>query len=224
MKVWVSRRREEGAALASALPVVDGASLLELVVVEVTLDGNRRPAKVARLRPIGEQRILAQMLLPKLVKVHGWNLVLSGVEEVRMEYGKPRGFAQTWVCKLWVPEQAAGFRVRHTYERGAAIPKSAIHQASGTRGTLVVTTDYVTPLQRHTLCAEMHHYKTATFPAGRLVDCHIEWMSDNTFELGGLQVWDAHGDRSQWVERAGWLCEFDVEQRELTKAEYRMLR
>jgi hypothetical protein len=224
MKVWASRRREDGAALASAVPVVDGAALMELVVVEVTLEGNRRPAKVARLKPIGEQRILAQLLLPKLVKLQGWTLVLSGLEERREGEGRPRGAAQTWVCKLWVPDHAVGFRARETHERGAPMAKSGIRESNGMRGKLVVATDYVTPLQRHTLCAEMHHHQVSTFPAGRLVDCHIEWMSDETFELGGLRVWDASGDRPERLERAGWLCEFDVKERELSKAEYRALR
>lgn len=197
---------------------------MDLVVVEVTLEGNRRPAKVARLKPIGEQRILAQLLMPKLVKLQGWNLVLSGIEELKDGPGRPRGVAQTWVCKLWVPDQAVGFRVRETYQGGAQLAKSGIHQSTSTRGKLVVTTDYVTPLQRHTLCAEAHHHQASTFPAGRLVDCHIEWMSDATFELGGLRVWDAHGDRPERLERAGWLCEIDVKEQELTKREARMLR
>jgi hypothetical protein len=224
MKVWASRRRENGEALVSAVPVVDGAALMDLVVVEVTLDGNRRPAKVARLRPIGEQRILAQLLLPKLVKLQGWTLVLSGVEERKEGAGRPRGFAQTWVCKLWAPDQAVGYRARETHERGAPMAKNGIRESNGMRGKLVVATDYVTPLQRHTLCAEMHHHHVSTFPAGRLVDCHIEWMSDETFELAGLRVWDAHGDRPERVERGGWLCEIDLEYRALMKREARILR
>lgn len=224
MKVWASRRREDGAALTGALPVVDGASLLELLVVEVTLEGNRRPAKVARLQQIGQPRILAQLLLPKLVKLQGWNLVLSGIEEVKEGVGRPRGVAQTWVCRLWVPDNAIGFRIKDTCQNGAPIPKSGIRDSSGTRGRLVVATDYVTTLQRHTLCAEVHHHQISTFPAGRLVDCHIEWMSDETFELGGLRVLDAHGDRPQRLERAGWLCEIDIKERELSKREARMLR
>ncbi|NYE62174.1 hypothetical protein FHW58_003389 [Duganella sp. 1224] len=210
--------------LAAAVPAVDGASLMELVVVEVTLDGNRRPAKVARLRPIGEQRILAQLLLPKLVKLQGWNLVLSGIEELKGVAGQTRGVAQTWVCKLWVPDNAVGYRVRDTCQQGVLAPKSAIRQSSGTRGRLVVTTDYVTPLQRYTLCAEVHHHQVSTFPAGRLVDCHIEWMSDETFELGGLRVCASHEDQPERLERAGWLVEIDVKERELTKREARMLR
>lgn len=49
-------------------------------------------------------------------------------------------------------------------------------------------------------------------------------MSDTSFGLGGLSVRDAYQDRPQMVERGGWLCEFDVLERDLTKAEYRMLR
>lgn len=49
-------------------------------------------------------------------------------------------------------------------------------------------------------------------------------MSDETFELAGMRVWDAHGDRPKRLERAGWLCEIDVKERELTNAEYRALR
>jgi hypothetical protein len=56
------------------------------------------------------------------------------------------------------------------------------------------------------------------------VDCHIEWMSDETIELGGLRVWDARGERPQRPERAGWLCEVDIKERELWKREARQLR
>ncbi|NYE59905.1 hypothetical protein FHW58_001057 [Duganella sp. 1224] len=103
MKVWASRRRENGYALAAAVRAVDGTSLLELVVVEVALDGDRRPSKIARLMPISEQRILVQLLQPKLVKLQGGTLVLSGIEELRQSGDRPRGLAQTWVCQSRMP-------------------------------------------------------------------------------------------------------------------------
>lgn len=71
MKVLAKRRREGGAVLAAPAPVVEGAALMELLVVEVTLDDNRRPSKVARLQVIGGQRILAQLARPKLVRLQG---------------------------------------------------------------------------------------------------------------------------------------------------------
>lgn len=49
-------------------------------------------------------------------------------------------------------------------------------------------------------------------------------MSDTTFALCGLQVFEAHGERPQRIRRGGWLCEFDIPERELTKQEARMLR
>lgn len=224
MKALVARRREDGAAISAPAPVVEGASLLDLVVVEITEEGKRRPIRVARLQPLGEQRILAQLKLPALVKLAGWKMVLSGIEEVRGESNQVRGVAQTWLCELRPPQNAVGFTVKETYTSGVRVPRGAIYQSSGTRGTLVVGGEHSNALQRHTTSAEVRHYQISTFPAKRLIDCHIEFMSDSSFGLGGLCVREAYQDRPQIVERGGWLCEFDVKERELTKAEYRMLR
>lgn len=224
MKVWATRRREEGAALSSALPVVEGASLLELLVVEVTLAGNRRPSKVARLQPIGEQRILAQLAVPKLVQLKGWVIVISGIEERKDEYRNVRGTAQTWVCKFYVPDNAVGWRAKEMYRGGFALPKSGVRENSGERGPLVVGGEHSNALQRHTTCAELLSYQVATFPQKRLIDCDLVWMSDSSFELGGLDVKAAFNERPEQLERGGWLCEIDIKERELTKAEYRALR
>lgn len=223
MKVWASRRREDGAALAGALPVIEGASLLELLVVDVTLAGNRRPSKVARLQPIGEQRILAQLFFPKLVALKGWTLALSGIEE-RMDGRDVRGTAQTWVCKFHVSERAAGWRIKDMYRGGVALPKSGLSQDSGSRGPLAVGGERSNALQRQTTCAELRSYQISTFPQKRLIDCDLVWMSDSNFELAGLRVSPAHDGRPERLERAGWLCEVDVQERELTKAEARRLR
>lgn len=224
MKVWAKRRREDGAVLAAPAPVVEGASLLELVVVEITEDGNRRPIRVARLMPIGEQRILAQLKMPALVQIKGWKLVLSGIEEARNSSGQLRGVAQTWVCEMHPPPGAIGYRVKDTYAGGARVPRAALSQMSGTRGNLMVIGDYSSALNRHTSIAEIHRYQPATFSDGCLIDCYLEFMSDVTFALGGMRAWDAHGDRPQRIERAGWLCDFDIPERELTKRQARMLR
>ncbi|MYN42753.1 hypothetical protein GTP55_25750 [Duganella sp. FT109W] len=224
MKAWVARRREGGAVLAAPVPAIEGAGLLELVVVEITEEGNRRPIRVARLHPLGEQRILAQLKLPALVQLKGWKLVLSGIEETRNDDGQVRGVAQTWLCELRPPENALGFRVKDTYISGVRRPRAALHQASGTCGKLMVAGDFSNALQRHTTCAEMHGYQISTFAAKRIIDCYIEFMGDSSFGLGGLRVREAHQDRPQRLERDGWLCEFDVKERELTKAEYRALR
>jgi hypothetical protein len=224
MKAWVLRRRDYGAALAVPAPAVEGAGLLELLVVDVTEEGSRRPIKVARLYPLGEQRILAQLKLPDLVQLKGWKLVLSGIEELRNSSDQLCGVSQTWLCELRPPENAVGFRVKETYTSGVRLPRAGLHQASSTRGKLVVAGEYSNVLQRHTTCAELHHHQMSTFPAKRLINCHIEFMGESTFGLGGVYVREPYQERPQRLERAGWLCEFDVEQRQLTKAEYRALR
>lgn len=224
MKVWVVKRREGGAVLATAQPVVEGASLFELVVVEVTEAGNRRPIRVARLLQLGEQRILAQLKSATLVQLKDRRLVLSGIEEVREEQGRIRGVSQTWLCELRPPENALGFRVKDSYTGGVRLPRGALYQSGGTRGKIVVAGHYSSALQRHTTCAELHHHQVTTFPAMRLVDCQLEFMSETSFGLGGLSVREAYKERPQLLERGGWLCEFDVAEVELSKAEYRLLR
>jgi hypothetical protein len=224
MKARVVRRRNEGAVLAAPVPVVEGATMLEIVVVEITAPGNRRPIKVARLMPLGEQRILAQLLLPKLVKFVDWTMVLSGIEEVRDQYKQMRGVAQTWVCQLHVPANVVGFSIVNTNKQGVVLPRGALRDSYSSRGKLAVSAEFANSLQRYTTCAEIHGYQISTFPTARLVDCYIEWMSDERFELGGLRVWEANADHAQRLERDGWLCELDVEQPQLSKAQYRMLR
>jgi hypothetical protein len=224
MKAWVTRRREDGAALASPVSAVEGAGLLELLVVDITEEGNRRPIKVARLYPLGQQRILAQLKLPDLVQLKGWKLVLSGIEELRNDGSQIRGVGQTWLCDLRPPENAVGFRVKETYACGVRLPRAALHQTTGTRGKLVVAGEYSNTLQRHTTCAEVHHHQISTFPAKRLINCHIEFIGESTFGLGGLYVREAHQEMPQRLERGGWLCELDVKERELTKREARRIR
>jgi len=210
MKVLATRRREGGAVLAPPLPVVEGAALMELLVVEVTLDGNRRPSKVARLQAIGGQRILAQLARPKLVRLQGWSLVLSGIEVTRDVAGQPREVAQTWVCALHVPSNAVGYRIKPLYAGGVALPKRAARDSGGSQGLLVVGDDYSNVLQRHTACAELRSHQLSTFPADRLIDCHIEWMSEEAFELAGLRVRSAYQDQPEQLERGGWLVDIDI--------------
>ncbi len=224
MKVWASRRREGGAVLAAPASVVEGAILLELLVVDVTLEGNRRPSKVARLQMIGVPRILAQLARPKLVRVQGWSVVLSGIEASRDGAGHAREVAQTWVCKLHVPENAIGFRARELYRSGVALPKKLARESGGSRGLLAVADEYSNVLQRHATCAELRGHQISTFPEGRLIDCYIEWMSEESFELGGLQLRSSFESCPEQLQRGGWLVGIDVKERELTKSEARMLR
>ena len=90
MRAWVTKLQENGRSLDTPAPAVEGAALLEVLVVDVTEDGNRRPIKVARLMPIGQQRILAQLKMPEPVQFKGWTLVLSGFEQIRRDTGRRR--------------------------------------------------------------------------------------------------------------------------------------
>lgn len=223
MKARVTIRRENGVVLAEPAPVVEGASLLELVVVEVTAPGGRRPIKVARVKPMGEQRILAELLMPKLVRFAGCAMVLSGIQESRDDTRQVRSFAQTWVCELQPLESSTGLKVRNTHHQGVALPRRGVRESSAAHGKLEIAGVFTNCLQRHTICAELFD-QISTIPTARLVDCYIEWRSDTTFELGGLRVCEAFQHKPQHLERNGWLCEFDVKAPELTKLEARMLR
>lgn len=52
MKARVVTRRDDSAVPSAAVSAVEGASLLQLLVVELTEEGNRCPIKVARLMPL----------------------------------------------------------------------------------------------------------------------------------------------------------------------------
>lgn len=224
MKVWAKKRRENGAVLASPAPMVEGDPLLELIVIEITEEGNRRPIRVARLKAIGEQRILVQLKLPNLVHLKGWSLVLSGIEELRAANGQISAVAQTWVCELRPPVDAIGFSAKDLYRSGVRLPRSSLHQSSGSRGHLLIGSDFSPALQRHTNHAQLIYYESAGGRAGCLIDAQLEFMSETSFGLGGMRVCESYGERPQRIERAGWLCEFDIRQPELTKREARMLR
>ena len=158
------------------------------------------------------------------MRVQGWIIVLSDIEATRDESGHAREVAQTWVCKLHVPGNAVGFRVRELYRSGVALPKRLVRDSGGSRGLLALADAYSTVLQRHAACAELRGHQISTFPEGRLIDCHIEWMSEESFELGGLQLRGSFESRPEQLERGGWLVDIDITERELSKSEARMLR
>jgi hypothetical protein len=171
-----------------------------LLVVDITEEGNRRPIKVARLYPLGQQRILAQLKLPDLVQLKGWKLVLSGIEELP---GRRKSKSRRWT-NLGVRTPPAGKRSGlqgqgHLHGRRPSAARGA-PQTTGTRGTLLVAGEHSNALQRHTTCAEVHHHQISTFPAKRLINCHIEFMGESTFGLGGLHVREAHQEAPQRLE------------------------
>lgn len=223
MRAWVARRRAAGASLVKPVEFGEAAAPFELLVVEVTDQGKRRPMKVARLVPIGERRAIAELLAPKLVWLQNWEFVLSGVEHVPGVHGV-RAVLQSWICKLSPPPQAVGFRVANTHVGGVLRPRRILHETGKSRGRLAVTGRFESVLGRHTLYAQLSHSLSGDGNAMQhLLDCRLEWMAQERFELSGLRVVSAYGERPEQVECDGWLCEFDVELPELTKSQIRSL-
>ena len=206
-------------------PVEFGEALapFELRVVEVTDQGKRRPMKVARLVRVGERRVIAELLDPKLVWLQNWQFVLSGLEQVPGAHGI-RAVLQSWICKLVPPAHAIGLRVSNTHIGGVLRPSRTLHDTGKMRGLLAVAGQFELVLGRHTLRAQLIQVTSSGgSPTPHLLDCRLEWMGEERFELGGLRVVSAYGERPEQIERDGWLCEFDIELPELTKSQIRML-
>jgi len=83
MRAWVARRRLAGAMLPEPSPIGETPAPFELVVMEVTDQGQRRPAKIARLVPPGTRRTVAELVAPKLVWLRGYTFILAGLEELK---------------------------------------------------------------------------------------------------------------------------------------------
>lgn len=102
MKAWVWRRRDSGALLPAAEQIGDVHSPYELLMVEVTDQGRRRPTRVARLVPPGSRVAVAELVAPKLAWFKNDMLVLSGMDALARERATVHA-SQTWRCKLDVP-------------------------------------------------------------------------------------------------------------------------
>jgi len=222
MLARVSQRREDGAKLAEVLPVWDSTAT-ELLIVNVTDQGSRRPTKVARVRPVGEQRIVAELLSPKLVLLDGWEMLLSGLQEKMAPQGR-KGSAQTWHCRLTPPKDAIGFKITSTCQDGVVLPKRALYDASKSKGHIRVFQQFNQSMRRYAIHAELAPYLESAYQYPHLVDCDLQWMSEERFELGGFRVVCQQNDRPEYLTRDGWLCEFDIAKPELTKTQARELR
>lgn len=224
MRAWVARRREDGALLQEPAQIKSGIAPYELLVVDVTDQGQRRPSKVARLVSLGDRRAVAELVAPKLVWLEGWKLVLSGIERLQGRLGLKQ-VSQSWVCELVPPSFAIGFKITHTYVEGIQLPRRALRDTGKTSGRIKVGDSLIKSLGRHTPLAELIHYE----PDGHkdsmahLADCHLEWMSEDRFELGGLCIRAPFEDRPEHLLRDGWLCEFDIELPDLNRAQKRLL-
>ena len=221
MRAWVSRRRWDGSLISEAIPMVEGARPCQLVVVNVTDYGSRRPVKLARIHPVGEQQILAEIAKPKLVWLKERGLILSGIE---LSKDCDREVLQTGIYDLVMPDFAKAFKVAEVYQNGVARPRGALRDLGGSTGKLVVSSQFERALNRHTVTAQLAGYGSATNSPKRLSDCDIEFMSEERFELSGFHVNPPFEQRPEQILRDAWLCEFHLESPDLTRAQFRALK
>jgi hypothetical protein len=173
---------------------------LELLVVDVTLDGNRRPSKVARLQSIREQRILAAGGAGGR-SVEG---VDTGPQWDRGDEGR----------KQESPRHVAdlGVQASRAREGSRLSGQRHVHQASPFPrrgpGGVARAADWWLPAT--TQCAQRNdvrrlQYQISTFPQKRLINCGLLWMSDSTFRARRASRQSrAHGDRpNSWSALAG---------------------
>jgi hypothetical protein len=180
----------------------------ELLVMNVTDQGRRRPMKVARLVPLGSRSAVAELLDPKLVLFRGGELVLSGAESLIKERSTLTA-AQTWVCKLSLPAIHAAFKVWTNHEQGVEIPRGRVlNTAPNVREAgITVGTVLHESLGRHTTQALVKGNANISLA---LMDAELEWMSEERFCLSGFQQ---HPEGAEWparLLRQGWLCEHDA--------------
>lgn len=208
MKAWVWRRRQSGAMLPVAQRIGDLPPPFELLVMNVTDQGRRRPMKVARLVPLGSRGAVAELLDPKLVLFRGGELVLSGAESLIKERSTITA-AQTWVCKLALPGAHAMFKVWTNHDKGAEIPRGRVlNMAPNVReASTVVGTVLHESLGRHTIQALVGRGEITSLA---LIDAELEWMSEERFCLSGFQQYPESDEWPTRFLKQGWLCEHDV--------------
>lgn len=76
----------------------------------------------------------------------------------------------------------------YLYQNGGARPRSAIRILGSSTGELTVCSHFEGFLNRRTTTAELASYGTQTYCPKRLIDCDIEFMTEERFELSGLYV------------------------------------
>lgn len=212
MQAWAAKRREGGALLDEAKTFGTPPAPFELLVVEVTDQGKRRPSKVARLVPAGQRVAMVELLAPKLVWLGGWDFALSGTEALASDRGV-LNVAQSWYCRLAAPKNAVGFIARHTHDDGVELRYGEILDRYGakSKGQLTISNVYAQALGRHTLRADLLDDGGApAFCCRALLDVELQWMAEERFALTGLVEREAGADSPERLLRQGWLCEYDL--------------
>lgn len=211
MKVWVQRLLDGGAPLAQPLQIGEPHQPLELLVLHVTDQGQRRPTKVARLVPLGQRQAIDELIMPKLFWMKKGHFVLSGTEQQRQAH-RVKGCAQSWLCQWAQPAPAEAFRVVPLYRYGEPIPRRELNDrhVNSLNGKLLVGSVMDQVLGRATVRADIVPAPSAYGDGRRgLLDANLEWMSSDGFELSGFEQVGAHADEAAITLQQGWLCKLD---------------
>ena len=190
MKVWVARRRQWGMLIPHCLSQAAGAlpEPCELVVMDVTDQGQRKPVKVARLFRPGERSPVGELVAPRVMHLRRSHFVLSGTERQRDTQGKLMGFAQSWLCQLAPPFDTAPLEVTDMYRGGVAVDRAA--RAAGyvhpRKGELAMVFERDTELGRITPLTRLLR-GDGSFDARQLLDTSLEWVSGGRFLLAGYE-------------------------------------
>jgi hypothetical protein len=221
MRALVARRREAGSTLEVPIPFGDTPAPFELLVVEVTDHGKRRPTRIARLVPPGARVAIAELIAPKLTWLKNWDFVLTGTDE-RASDKVVTGFGQSWLCKLAPPPHAVGFLARHTHKNGVELPRRVQldRYASESKGQLSVASVHDPALGRHTTRAEIARDGGANWMSS-LVDMELMWMAEERFALSGFDCRPASGEQPAQMLRHGWMCEYLIDEPEVEGRRYR---
>lgn len=191
--------------LPVAEQIGDGHAPFELLIVGVTDQGKRRPTRVVRLVPPGSRVAVAELVARKLSWCKNDKFALSGLDALTRERATVHA-SQTWLCQLAAPSGGAFFKVWASHQEGIEISRSRVlgtapnHNAS----SIVVASVLHKQLGLRTMQALVTR-DSRTHLA--LLDCELEWMAEERFCLGGLQLYPEGEHGAARLLRQGWLCE-----------------
>jgi hypothetical protein len=150
-------------------------------------------------------------MAPKLVWFRSLGFVLTGVEELADPYGM-KEVAQVWVCKLALPEGAVGQVARSTHRDGVPVPRKELNDRNATRqrGVLSAAGIHDLAVRRYTTRDDLSDPVGSGRQHGELLDCELDWMSEERLALSGFSQMPAYADRPARLLRQGWLLDYDI--------------
>lgn len=204
--MFVARARREGVILpdpfAAARPTP-----WEMVVEDVTDQGQRRPQKVARVRMPGERRVAAELIAPVISYFQGGIMALYGTERLADAVGRKTGYPQTWLCQFAPPFDETELHVVRMFDEGIEVMKSprARSYEYALTGDLTIRIENDDHLRRPSTIAYLDKGQVSGF---QLMDTRLEWMGAERFMLHGWESRKAWQERPAYGREQGWLCIF----------------